>query len=579
MGTDHGGIACRGGVKWAFEHDHGGEGPAAVVVNRGPGPAVAGNFAAVRRNGLAKRGLGGEGGKRSHQLRQDLSGPGELLRSGVGVAQAQGVVAFEVVDVAGVEEDAAFEGVAEEPPQSDGFVEGEPDVEAAAGRVPMGASGEEAVDGLQRAVAASAQFGAQALEVLFVHAAGEESGEDPLAEGAGTVVHLHFDVGEALHDAFVGDGPSDAQSGRERFGRAAEGDDHAVFVVVLERFGGVAFVDEVLVGAVLDDGEPVRGAGFDEGAPAFVGHDDAGGVVVGGDGVEDGVLRACGRLVERVGADAVRVHGDAVESHAGGLEELERFDVAGRFGVDGGSGGEEADGDHLERLEGAGGDEDLRGGAADVPCFAHVVCDGFAQHAEAFGRQVAERVDAGGGFGGDDAPHVAREEARVEFAGAESGHARFEFVAVDGLDGGVVGAEESGGEVVGPVWRAGQHERPGVADDARAGAASSFDDAVVGEFLYGGDDGGAVDAEAFGEGALAGQARADGPCAGGDARAHVGDDLVGEGRGRGALRRPVNVQWGAARHGVLCSVRWRTVRFGWFLLWCIGWLPSVASVL
>ena len=416
----------------------------------------------------------------------------------------------------------------------------------------------------ERAVAAVPQLPFQAGHVFVVHAVREESRERPLAQHARTVVHLHFHVGEPLHDRFGGDQPSDAQSGSQRFGRAAERDDHAGLIEGLQRRQrGIILEIQVAVGAVLDDRQSAVHGKLDQFMPAFVAHGDACRIVIGRNRVQDRIAFAVARVERRRTAgvklpfrqqaaqclhvEAVVVHRHAFQMHAGRLEHLQRLDVARRFRVYGGAGRQQAHRNHLQRLQRAGCDQHLACRAVDAGG-AHVRRDGLAQFGQAFGRRVAERFDLVRRLAEHLPPHGFRKEPRVELAGADARHVRRELVPVDGLDGVVVGFEEAGIHVIGPVGRARQHQRPRVADDSRARSMLPFDDAIIGQLVDGRDDGGPVHAEPFGERALRRQTRANRPIAAVHLFAHVPDDLFGDGFAGGTVRFPIDVQRRDACH-------------------------------
>lgn len=168
--------------------------------------------------------------------------------------------------------------------------------------------------------------------------------------------------------------------------------------------------------------------------------------------------------------------------------------------------------------------------------------DRLTQHGHARRRRIAQRIYLLRGFRQHLFPHIAREQSRIQLAGAQSCDIRRELHAIDGLYRGVVRFKEPGGDVVGPVRGTRQHQRPRIADDARTSAMQAFHNTVIGQFSYSGDNRGPIDAKPFCHGSLRGQSGTDRPYATGNLMTHVVHDLLGDRHIRRAIRLPVDNQ-------------------------------------
>ncbi len=174
----------------------------------------------------------------------------------------------------------------------------------------------------------------------------------------------------------------------------------------------------------------------------------------------------------------------------------------------------------------------------------------FTQLRQSFRRRVAQRIDFIRGFAQHMPPHGFREQSRIDLTSTNPRHARCEFISVDGLDGRVVGLEKSGTDIIRPIRRARQHQRPCVADDSRSTAPPPFDNTVVGQFCDRRDDGGPVHAKPFGERALRRQPGADRPIAARHLLAHIVDNLLGHRLAGCTIRLPINVQRHDTSHNI-----------------------------
>jgi hypothetical protein len=218
------------------------------------------------------------------------------------------------------------------------------------------------------------------------------AGRGELVERRGVQVRRLF--GDRARPAQLGRGaqPAEAQAGCHDLGEGAEQHRPVLGTGQCGEPGnGLAVVAQFAVRVVLDDPQARAGGHGGDRLAARRGHRAAGGVLEGGDEVEELGTLAADRLLQRRRIHPVGVprHGD--HACVREAEDLKCRQIAGVFDEDRVAGFEQGRGQQGQGLLGAGGDDQVVGGGGQAPG-GDARGQGGPQHRLALGRGVLQRL-------------------------------------------------------------------------------------------------------------------------------------------------------------------------------------------
>ena len=173
------------------------------------------------------------------------------------------------------------------------------------------------VDGFEQRGAMRGVAAADAAQVAFVHAGGDEFGEGFLFERGGVAVAEPFGRSEGRDERFGRDEVADTQRGKDGTGKCAEVDDAAFRIETLQRFERLPFVAKFAVVIVFDDDGVFALGPSEEREAAREGENRAGGELVRGSDESD-----AGGVWEFRGIEAVTIYRDREEAGSGGAKNF-----------------------------------------------------------------------------------------------------------------------------------------------------------------------------------------------------------------------------------------------------------------
>ena len=213
---------------------------------------------------------------------------------------------------------------------------------------------------------ASAVERARAPQVAGEVAGGDEVGKYLLVERGGLAVGQPLGRDKRGNERGRGDDPADAQGREEDSGATTDVDDAAALVQPLQCRQRRAGVAELAGVVVFDDQGLVAGGPVDQLEPPPERERDTGGVLVRGRDVNQARRTGGGQRRQRGVKEAMLVHRQRLDAGTGGGEDGTRGRIA-RLLDSGNVARIETDaGEEIERLLGAGGDDDLVGGTAQA---------------------------------------------------------------------------------------------------------------------------------------------------------------------------------------------------------------------
>ena len=227
----------------------------------------------------------------------------------------------------------------------------------------------------------------------------------------GAVAHVEAAGQQQLDEGRFGLQPADAESGGDHLRERARQQHAATAGDGRERGRALGREEEFVVGRVLEDVDALAGGQVDEVDAALERHRDAGGVVVGGDRVDQLGRAAVGPQAGDLGLELVEPHAIVVQVHAHDLDAVpaegaQRAGERGHLGDHDVAGVEQERGGHVDRAGGAVGEDEVVG-AGDLGVVAgEVLADLGPQGLVAHGAAVDQGAVVGDGEG---ALHGAQE--------------------------------------------------------------------------------------------------------------------------------------------------------------------------